>query len=137
MGTEEHMSATAIDVRYRRLFGYQAGYLPLDRGAVDSFLTDVKAKVTERQAKGVELRSPAVRALAKLLDENLALRHLVKDMIDEAEPKNFAAFRRSAGSWKGLVDAEKLIRDIYPHEVLRPRQGIVVTLPIFAQAGLF
>ena len=81
------MSATAIDVRYRRLFGYQAGYLPLDRSAVDSFLTDVKAKVTERQAKGVELRSPAVRALAKLLDENLALRHLVKDMIDEAEPK--------------------------------------------------
>ena len=78
------MSATAIDVRYRRLFGYQAGYLPLDRGAVDSFLTDVKAKVTERQAKGVELRSPAVRALAKLLDENLALRHLVKDMIDAA-----------------------------------------------------
>jgi phosphatidylserine decarboxylase len=81
------MRANDIDVRYRKLFGYHAGYLPRDRGAVDSFLTDVKAKVTERQRQGVVLRSPAVKALAKLLDENLALRHLVKDMIDEAEPK--------------------------------------------------
>ena len=31
------------------------------------------------------------------------------------------AFRRSAGSWKGLVDAEKLIRDIYADRLINTR----------------
>jgi predicted DNA-binding antitoxin AbrB/MazE fold protein len=31
------------------------------------------------------------------------------------------AFERSAGGWKGLIDAEKLIQDIYADRLLSPR----------------
>ena len=36
--------------------------------------------------------------------------------------KDFEAFRRSAGSWNGLVDTEKLIRDIYRDRLISSRQ---------------
>jgi hypothetical protein len=32
---------------------------------------------------------------------------------DEPTPEDIEAFRRSAGSWRGLVDADRLIADIY------------------------
>ncbi len=34
---------------------------------------------------------------------------------------NFAAFSRSAGGWKGTIDAEKLIRDIYESRLIFTR----------------
>ena len=40
---------------------------------------------------------------------------IVQDTDDEA-------FLRSAGSWKGLIDAEKLIRDIYEDRLIDTRE---------------
>jgi len=40
---------------------------------------------------------------------------IVQDPDDEA-------FLRSAGSWKGLIDAEKLIRDIYEDRLIDTRE---------------
>ena len=34
---------------------------------------------------------------------------------------DFEAFRRSAGAWKGLVDAETLIRNIYADRLISTR----------------
>jgi len=51
--------------------------------------------------------------LIPLEDLNLPEGEEVDVTIAEAHKKDARAFRRSAGSWKGLVDAEKLIRDIY------------------------
>ena len=35
--------------------------------------------------------------------------------------RDFDAFRRSAGGWKGLVDAEALIRKIYENRLVSTR----------------
>jgi predicted DNA-binding antitoxin AbrB/MazE fold protein len=35
--------------------------------------------------------------------------------------RNLEAFRRSFGSWKGTIDAEKLIRDIYEDRLISTR----------------
>lgn len=43
--------------------------------------------------------------------------------ITESAPvRDFDAFRRSAGSWRGLVDADKLIRNIYRDRLISPRK---------------
>lgn len=34
---------------------------------------------------------------------------------------DFAAFRRAAAAWKGTLDADALIRDIYADRLLSPR----------------
>lgn len=79
------MHPSELDARYRRLFGFHAGYLPRDRRAVDEHLAGVKKRVDERKKKGeTALRSPAVRAMARMLDEKPLLRALVALMIDEA-----------------------------------------------------
>jgi hypothetical protein len=39
-----------------------------------------------------------------------------------APASDFDAFRRSAGSWRGLVDADKLIRDIYRDRLISTRK---------------
>ena len=111
------MHESVIDARYRKLFGYQAGYLPRDRRGTDAFLADVKAKVTERKAKKTELHSPAVRALARLLDQNRVLRALVNDMIDEAVPK------------PAPPPAPETIYDI--DELLHALDHIVETAPLY------
>jgi predicted DNA-binding antitoxin AbrB/MazE fold protein len=36
-------------------------------------------------------------------------------------PSNREAFRRSFGSWKGTIDAEKLIHDIYEDRLIATR----------------
>jgi predicted DNA-binding antitoxin AbrB/MazE fold protein len=41
---------------------------------------------------------------------------------ETAAPRDFAALRRSAGSWRGLVDADKLIRNIYRDRLLSTRK---------------
>jgi hypothetical protein len=39
-----------------------------------------------------------------------------------AEDPDDKAFLRSAGSWKGLIDAEKFIRDVYEDRLLNTRE---------------
>jgi predicted DNA-binding antitoxin AbrB/MazE fold protein len=43
-------------------------------------------------------------------------------VIGVAEDQDDEAFLRSAGSWKGLIDAEKLIRDIYEDRLIDTRE---------------
>jgi predicted DNA-binding antitoxin AbrB/MazE fold protein len=38
-----------------------------------------------------------------------------------AADRNLEAFRRAFGSWKGTIDAEKLIRDIYEDRLISTR----------------
>jgi hypothetical protein len=41
---------------------------------------------------------------------------------DVSPGKDFDRFRRSAGSWRGLVDADKLIRNIYGDRLISTRK---------------
>jgi len=43
-------------------------------------------------------------------------------VISVAEDADDDAFLRSAGSWKGLIDADKLIHDIYEDRLLNTRE---------------
>jgi len=43
-------------------------------------------------------------------------------VIGVAEDPDDAAFLRSKGGWKGLVDAEKLIHDIYEDRLISTRE---------------
>jgi len=43
-------------------------------------------------------------------------------VISVAEDPDDEAFLRSAGSWKGLIDAEKFIRDVYEDRLLDTRE---------------
>lgn len=40
---------------------------------------------------------------------------------DEPSVEDIEAFHRSAGSWKGTIDADKLIRDIYNDRLISTR----------------
>jgi predicted DNA-binding antitoxin AbrB/MazE fold protein len=42
-------------------------------------------------------------------------------IIDVPSGRNFEAFRRSAGGWKGTIDAEVLIKDIYADRLISTR----------------
>ena len=42
-------------------------------------------------------------------------------ILETPEGRDFAAFDRAAGSWKGLVDAEKLIEQIYADRLISTR----------------
>ncbi len=53
---------------------------------------------------------------------NLAEGKEVEVTISEVpSEEDFEKSRRAAGGWKGLVDAEKLIRDIYRDRLVRTR----------------
>jgi len=41
---------------------------------------------------------------------------------ETSSARDFDAFRRSAGSWRGLVDADKLIRNIYRGRLISNRK---------------
>jgi predicted DNA-binding antitoxin AbrB/MazE fold protein len=43
-------------------------------------------------------------------------------IVSVAEGQDDEAFLRSAGSWKGLIDAEKFIRDVYEDRLLNTRE---------------
>jgi len=65
------------------------------------------------KAQGIRSETDIARIVTEFRREQLAPQARVRTkrgrlMADPAE-----AFRRSAGGWKGLIDAEKLIRDIY------------------------
>jgi len=43
-------------------------------------------------------------------------------VLSVVEDPDDEAFLRSAGSWKGLIDAEKFIRDVYEDRLLNTRE---------------
>ena len=42
-------------------------------------------------------------------------------LLDVPSERDFEAFRRAAGGWKGTIDAEALIRDIYADRLISTR----------------
>jgi phosphatidylserine decarboxylase len=76
-----HEIDATIEARYRRLFGYRAGYLPRDRRALDEWHRSLKHQLRER---AVERRpSEAVRKLKELIDANAIIRMYVAEMLDQ------------------------------------------------------
>lgn len=82
------MSEKSIEARYRRQFGYHAGYLPRDRKSVDAFHRELKKNVAEARAKGTLRQAPSVEALRRLIDVNGIVRMYVVQMIDEVPKKH-------------------------------------------------
>jgi len=78
----------ALDARYRRSFGRRAGYLPKNRAAVDAWQRNLKREIAERRAKGKRELSPAVAALARLIERDGIVRMYVTQMIDQVGPKH-------------------------------------------------
>jgi phosphatidylserine decarboxylase len=76
-----HETETLLEARYRRLFGYRAGYLPRDRSHLDEWHRSLKDQLRAR-ASGLG-RSKAVRKLAELLEVNAIIRMYVSEMIDQ------------------------------------------------------
>jgi phosphatidylserine decarboxylase len=91
-----HDAEGILDARYRRLFGYRAGYLPLDRGQIDVWHQSLKARL--RDGSAAPERSPAVGRLAKLLDTNAIVRMYVAEMIDQVPSAH-----------KSIEDTERLL----------------------------
>lgn len=76
-----HDGDAMIEARYRRLFGYRAGYLPRDRKHLDGWQRSLKGQLRARTAE--PLRSPAVRRLEELLNANAIIRMYVAEMIEQ------------------------------------------------------
>ena len=77
----------ALDARYRKHYGYAAGYLPKDRAAVDDWQRKLKRGIDEARARGLkEEHSPAVAALAELIERDGVVRMYVTQMLDQQPP---------------------------------------------------
>ncbi len=68
-----------IDARYRRLFGYRAGYLPRDRSGLDAWARALRDKL----ASGARVRSDAVARLGAIIETHPIIRMYVSEMIDQ------------------------------------------------------
>ena len=84
--------------------------------------------ITGGKAKRGKLIGSTIRARVKrgLLEplEKIELpegKEITLTILGVASDANVDAFRRSAGSWKGSVDAEKLIRNIYNDRLVTTR----------------
>ncbi|HEX2295844.1 MAG TPA: phosphatidylserine decarboxylase family protein [Actinomycetota bacterium] len=100
---------SVLEARYRRLFGYRAGYLPRDRRHVVSWQRDLKSRIHGDGSGSV--RSPAVRRLADLLEADPIVRMYVAEMIDQ------------------VPAAHKVIEDV--SELLTALDRITVTAPLY------
>jgi phosphatidylserine decarboxylase len=74
----------SIEARYQRSFGRAAGYLPKHRGAVDAWQAELAQEIAGNV--GGSIASPAVLALAVLIERDPVVRMLVTEMIDQVPP---------------------------------------------------
>lgn len=73
-----------LDAKYRESFGYRAGYLPRDRGAVTPWLRRMREQAHERRRATPDERfGPAVAAFAKLLHRDAVVRMYINEMIEQ------------------------------------------------------
>jgi phosphatidylserine decarboxylase len=98
-----------IDARYRRSFGYRAGYLPRDRRSIDAWNLEMR----EMLASGAREPGDAVARLGELIDTNPIIRMYVSEMIDQ------------------VPDKHKVVHDI--QGLLRAVELITVTAPLYNQ----
>ncbi|OKJ09285.1 phosphatidylserine decarboxylase family protein [Kitasatospora sp. CB01950] len=73
------LTGALTDARYRTSFGRVAGYLPKDRRAVDAWLVDLAGRAQSR----TEPHSPAVAAMAKLIETDGSVQPLVAGMLEQ------------------------------------------------------
>ncbi|MFE7295855.1 phophatidylserine decarboxylase associated domain-containing protein [Streptomyces sp. NPDC057579] len=71
-----------LEARYRHSFGRLAGYLPESRAAVDEWQAGLVQKVADYE----EQFSPAVQALADLIERDGTVRQYVTEMIEQVPP---------------------------------------------------
>jgi phosphatidylserine decarboxylase len=96
----------SIEARYRKQFGYAAGYLPRDRAVVDEWQRELKRRVGEAQALGAAQEySPAVAALAELIERDGVVRMYVTEMLEEQPPnhKTIATVEELLGALNTIV----------------------------------
>ncbi len=118
MSESEH---DALEHRYRRTFGYVAGYLPRQRHLADAWLAQLRAELSAARARGGGApRSPAVAALAELLDRDGIVRMYVEKMIAEVPATTPPASRVS-----GIP------------ELLAALDHIVTTAPLYTSGNTF
>ena len=98
-----------IEARYRKSFGYRAGYLPRDRRSID----DWNLEMRERLASGARKPGSAVARLGKLIETNSIIRMYVSEMIDQ------------------VPNGHKVVHDI--PELLQALELITVTAPLYNQ----
>jgi phosphatidylserine decarboxylase len=72
-----------IDARYRRLFGYRAGYLPRDRRSLDGWNRGMRGKL-DSEARPL---GDAVARLGALIETNPIVRMYVSEMIRQVPHK--------------------------------------------------
>jgi len=76
---------------------------------------EVEREIRARYSKGL------IEPLEKLgIEEGKEIVVTIKETL----PKEKDAFERSAGAWKGTLDAEKLIRDIYSNRSIKSRAKV-------------
>jgi phosphatidylserine decarboxylase len=100
----------AIDARYRRSFGYRAGYLPRDRRSIDAWNRELREKL----ASGARAPSDAVARLGALIETNPIIRMYVSEMIGQVPP----------GEHKAVHDIPELLQAL---------ELITVTAPLYNQ----
>lgn len=98
-----------LDARYRRLFGYRAGYLPRERRHLDAWNREMR----ETLASGASAPGGAVAELGALIETHPIIRMYVSEMIDQ------------------VPDDQKVVHDI--PELLRALQTIAGTAPLYNQ----
>jgi phosphatidylserine decarboxylase len=76
------ISERKLDEKYRRHFGYQAGYLPRDRSAVDAFQAGLLAAAYAQRGDVMD-HVPSVEALAALIESDGVIRMYVQQMIEQ------------------------------------------------------
>jgi phosphatidylserine decarboxylase len=77
-----------VQAKYRRLFGYVAGYLPEDHEAPAEYVQALKKEALKKRKGGPEgFISPGVVAFADLIRNNGIVRMYVTEMIEEQAPK--------------------------------------------------
>jgi phosphatidylserine decarboxylase len=99
----------AIEARYRRSFGYRAGYLPRDRRSVDAWHREMRATLASSPREPRD----AVARLGELIDTDAIIRMYVSQMIDQ------------------VPDEHKAVHDI--PELLHALELITVTAPLYNQ----
>lgn len=84
-------SERQLKAKYRRLFGYVAGYLPRDHHAAAEYARDLKKEALARKKKRGSWTSPGVIAFAELIDRDAIVRMYVEEMIRQQEPGHATA----------------------------------------------
>lgn len=79
------MDEKTLELRYRKHFGYVAGYLPRDRDSIDEFQANLKRQVQEDGLTAAK-HGGAVGELAELIRRNGIVRMYVEQMIDQQPP---------------------------------------------------